>query len=352
MVDRRNPSWLRALAMAICLLLVACAMSPGAHAANNKYAAMVVEASTGQVLFARHATKARYPASMTKMMTAYMVFEALDDGRLDWNGRVKVSRQAANMPPTKLGLRAGSRVKVGDLVGAMVTKSSNDAAVVLAEALGGTEENFARMMTARARSLGMVSTTFKNASGLPDPMQVSTARDMVTLSRALIYDFPDYYTLFSARHFAYGNRVLRNTNRLMTQYDGMDGIKTGYIRASGFNLAASAERDGVRLIAIVFGGRTTHTRDAHIAELLDEGFARVRQLDVPRDVTAKLVQTPVGGVETVTSYGRAAAAPVLPSPRKPRPVALAIAGDLPMPVLKPAEIRAAQAQGDDVTSVQ
>jgi D-alanyl-D-alanine carboxypeptidase len=237
-----------------------------------------MDAETGTVLHAANADTRNYPASLTKMMTLYMTFEALDRGRLSLHQRLPVSQRAQGMTPSKLYLRAGRTIRVEDAVLALVTKSANDAAVVLAEALGGEEWKFARMMTKRARELGMRRTTFRNASGLPNRHQLSTARDMATLSRALIYDYPHYYHYFSTTRFRYNGRTYGSHNNLLEEYRGTDGIKTGYIRASGFNLAASVVRDGRRLIAVVFGGRTARSRDRHIMALLDDGFTAARRL--------------------------------------------------------------------------
>ena len=246
--------------------------------AQARYAAIVMDAETGTVLHAANADTRNYPASLTKMMTLYMTFEALDQGRLTLHQRLPVSRRAQGMTPSKLYLQAGQTIRVEDAVLALVTKSANDAAVVLAEALGGEEWKFARMMTDRARALGMRRTTFRNASGLPNRHQLSTARDMATLSRALIYNYPHYYHYFSTVRFRYNGRTYGSHNNLLDEYRGTDGIKTGYIRASGFNLAASVVRDGRRLIAVVFGGRTARSRDRHIMALLDDGFAKARRL--------------------------------------------------------------------------
>ena len=240
--------------------------------AQAKYASIVVDFKSGRVLHEVNADTRNYPASLTKMMTLYMTFDALSAGRLSLTQRLKVSRRAAGMPASKLGLRSKQTISVEQAILALVTKSANDAAVVLAEALGGSESKFAVMMTKRAHQLGMTSTTFKNASGLPNRGQLSTARDMATLARRLIRDHPKYYGYFSTRSFSYNNLTYRNHNRLLKTYKGADGIKTGYIRASGFNLAASAIRHNRRLVAVVFGGKTSRSRDRHIAKLLDRGF--------------------------------------------------------------------------------
>jgi D-alanyl-D-alanine carboxypeptidase len=239
-----------------------------------KYAAIVIDADSGAVLHTVGADEQTYPASLTKMMTLYLTFEALAQHRLQLEHRLVISEHAASMAPSKLNLKPGGSIRVEEAVLGVVTKSANDAAVVLAEALGGSEANFALMMTQKARTLGMTRTYFENASGLPDTNQVTTARDMALLGRALIYDFPQYYPYFSTRSFVFAGHVQANHNHLLQSYDGADGIKTGFIRASGFNLVASAKRDGRRLIGVVFGGQSQPWRDHQMARLLDHGFAR------------------------------------------------------------------------------
>ncbi len=247
-----------------------------------KYAAIVVDARTGEVLHEENADTITHPASLTKMMTLYLTFDALDEGRLTLDQALPVSSWAEAQSPTKLGLRAGQSLRVEQAILGLVTKSANDAAVVLAEALGGSEAKFAEMMTRKARELGMRSTVFRNANGLPNMEQVTTARDFSLLSRALLSDHSKYYPYFSRRNFVYGGRSLHNHNRLMLRYEGMDGIKTGYTVASGFNLAASAVRDGRRLVAVVMGGKSAVSRDARMAVLLDKAFGKPsRDADTP-----------------------------------------------------------------------
>ncbi|MBP2230733.1 D-alanyl-D-alanine carboxypeptidase [Azospirillum agricola] len=239
-----------------------------------KAASIVVDARTGEVLHEQDADAITHPASLTKMMTLYLTFDALDDGRLTLDQALPVSSWAESMSPTKLGLRAGSTLRVETAILGLVTKSANDAAVVLAEALGGTETRFAEMMTRKARELGMRRTVFRNASGLPNMEQVTTARDFSILSRAMLDDHPKYYPYFSRRSFVYGGRPQPNHNRLMSRYEGMDGIKTGYTIASGFNLAASAARDGRRLVGVVMGGKSAVSRDNRMEALLDQAFGK------------------------------------------------------------------------------
>lgn len=240
-----------------------------------KYASIVIDAKTGRVLHQANADTRNYPASLAKMMTLYMTFEALSEGRLKLGQALAVSRTAAGRSPTKLGLRRGEKIKVRDIILALVTKSANDAATVVAEALGGSERRFARMMTVKAREIGMDNTTFRNASGLPNRRQLTTARDMAILARALYLDYPQYYHNFAIRKFTYKGLTYKNHNKLLGRYKGVDGIKTGYIRASGFNLVASIERDGRRLIGVVMGGRSPRSRDRHVMSLLERAFARL-----------------------------------------------------------------------------
>ncbi len=260
---------------ALCCALVVAAMTLFVPQAHARYASIVIEAGTGRVIHAVNADTRKYPASLTKMMTLYMVFDALDKGKLKLGQRLQVSKRATQMPPSKLGLKRGKSITVKNAVLALVTKSANDVAVVIAEALGGTESQFARQMTDRARTLGMTRTTFRNASGLPNSRQKSTARDMSILASALLRQFPEYYHYFSTTRFSYRGRVYGNHNRLLKSYEGMDGIKTGYIRASGFNLVASAKRNGRRLIGVVFGGKSSRSRDRHMAKLLNRSFGEL-----------------------------------------------------------------------------
>jgi D-alanyl-D-alanine carboxypeptidase len=274
-VEVRRPRLLPALTVFAAAIVALSLGTADPAAANSKYASIVVDVESGSVLHARHADSRRYPASLTKMMTLYLAFEALESGKMALDAKLPVSKRAAGQPPSKLGLSAGSTIKMEDAILALVTKSANDVAVVMAEALGGTEWEFARDMTAKARELGMGHTTFRNASGLPNSEQTTTARDMATLSVRLMKDYPHYYEYFRTGQFAYKGRTYRNHNHLLKRYEGTDGIKTGYIRASGFNLAASVVRDGRRVVAVVFGGRTSRSRDDHMVELLDRSFTQL-----------------------------------------------------------------------------
>jgi D-alanyl-D-alanine carboxypeptidase len=241
---------------------------------NLKYASIVMDADTGMILSQRYADKKLHPASLTKMMTLLLTFEALDRGLIRKADRVRISNHAAKMVPSKLGIPAGSSIKVEDAIYILVTKSANDIAVALAEHIGGSESKFARLMTARARTIGMNKTKFRNASGLHHKYQVSSARDMAKMARYILQRYPHYYRYFSTKSFTYKGKTYRNHNRLMESYKGMDGFKTGYVNASGFNLVASAYRNNRRLIGVVFGGRSSRTRNAHMAEIMDAGFKK------------------------------------------------------------------------------
>ena len=272
---------LRKIALLFTMVVaVAAGVAAMSSPAVARYASIVVDSDTGQVLHAVNADTRNYPASLTKMMTLYLVFEAIEKGKLKLDQRLPVSKRAAGMPPSKLGLNAGNTIAVEDAILALTTKSANDVAVVVAEALGGSEIEFAKLMTKRAGELGMSRTTFRNASGLPNRDQKSTARDMVRLAQALQADYPQYYHYFSATEFTYLGRTYRNHNRLLKAYDGTDGIKTGYTRASGFNLVSSVQRDGRRVIAVVLGGKTARSRDSHMVKLLDRGFTKLASMGV------------------------------------------------------------------------
>jgi D-alanyl-D-alanine carboxypeptidase len=245
---------------------------------SERYSSIVVDAATGNVLEAANPDALRHPASLAKLMTLYMVFEALRDRRIVPEQLVAVSPRAAAMEPSKLGLLPGTRLTVEEAILGLVTKSANDAAAALGEMLAGSEDRFAQMMTLRARALGMSNTTFTNASGLPDPDQWSTARDLAILARHLVTDFPVFYPYFATRSFAFQRRVIFNHDRMLQSYPGADGMKTGYTEASGHNLVTSAVHSGVRLIGVVLGAGSNPERDAHMAMLLDQGF---EQMDVP-----------------------------------------------------------------------
>lgn len=241
-----------------------------------RYAAIVIDADSGRVVHEVEATHRWYPASLTKVMTIYMTFAALEAGRLHLHDTLTVSAHAARQPTSKLGLRQGQNISVEHAIMAVTTRSANDAAVVLAEHLGGTESNFATMMTQQAQSMGMYNSSFQNASGLPDEGQISSARDLALLSAALIRDFPQYYRFFSATEFAYKGRVMPNTNKILKIYPDADGLKTGFTCGSGYNLIASAKRDGRRLIGVLLGAHSSAERFQQMANLLDLGFEKTQ----------------------------------------------------------------------------
>jgi D-alanyl-D-alanine carboxypeptidase len=242
-------------------------------AVDGRDAYIILDAASGRELSSDQPDQLRHPASLTKLMTIYLTFSALDSGRLSLGDGLPVSINALNAPPTKMSLPPGGTVSVRDATMALVTRSANDAAVVLAEALGGDEASFAAMMTSKARQLGMSQTVFRNASGLPNREQVTTARDMARLAHALMRDFPHYYPVFSVQSWPYRGRTLENHNRMLGSYEGADGLKTGYTNASGFNLVMSAMRDNRRLIGVVMGGDSAGQRDRLMAMLMDQGFA-------------------------------------------------------------------------------
>ncbi len=300
--------------LALVLILAAASAPVGTALAAKKKsstpsiaAAIVVDMNSGTILHAQAADTPRHPASLTKMMTLYVLFGYLRAGKIKMESDLTVTPVAASQAPTKLGLKPGGTLKVSDAIKALVTQSANDAAVVIAENLAGTEENFARLMTDTGRRIGMKNTVFRNASGLPNDEQITTARDMAILGAHLIHDYPDYYSVFETRYFTFKGRKYRNHNKLLTGYKGTDGIKTGYTRASGFNLTASVHRGNKHLVAVVLGGKTGSQRDAAMRALLDKNFAAASETKpTPAQLMASLNGAPP---------------PRLPSIRKP--VALA-----------------------------
>jgi D-alanyl-D-alanine carboxypeptidase len=328
---RRAGRWGLCLMLAAGVLGTAPASAHRRHHANHGTAHdgyapvsewILLDAETGQVLGEENADALTYPASLTKMMTLYLTFEALNQGRIRLDQRFPVSQHAAAQAPSKLGLTPGDSVTVHNLILAIVTKSANDAAVVLAEGLAGSEQNFARYMTWKARQLGMAHTWYDNASGLPDPQQRTTARDVARLALALYRDFPREYRYFDTQEFDFRGETVHGHNHLLEWYQGADGIKTGFINASGFNLAASAVRNGHRLIGVVMGGRTWRSRDQEMAALLDQGFAALARSPAPQPAPAAVVAsaappaivTSAAPPAVVTSAAPPAAARVRPIP--------------------------------------
>jgi D-alanyl-D-alanine carboxypeptidase len=293
-------------------------LGPGvAHAqvGSDRYSSIVVEAASGKILETVNPDAPRHPASLAKLMTLYMTFEALRDRRITLDQPVPVSAHAASMEPTKLGLVPGMRLTVEQAILGLVTKSANDAASALGELLGGSEDRFAQMMTLRARALGMPNTTFTNASGLPDPDQWTTARDLAVLARHLVTDFPGDYHYFSTPSFVFHGCTIYNHDGMLRSYPGADGMKTGYTEASGHNLITSAARDGVRLIGVVLGAGSNAERDVHMAALLNQSF---EEMDVPVDHHPTRVASALGliaAARAATIDAPPHVAPVDPSPR-------------------------------------
>lgn len=260
------PFFKKACRIAMVSLVASFAFTASAMAA--KYAGIVVDAKTGKVLYSEDADSLRYPASLTKMMTLYLTFEALEAGKISKDSRVPFSKNASAEPPSKLGVRAGQSITVDEAIQALVTRSANDAATALGEFLGGSEDRFARIMTNKARALGMTRTTYRNANGLPNDEQMTTARDQARLGIALRQHFPQYYSYFSTRSFKFGRQVIGNHNRLLGNVRGVDGIKTGYTRAAGYNLVTSAQADGRSIVGVVLGGKSGGARDAQMRALV------------------------------------------------------------------------------------
>jgi D-alanyl-D-alanine carboxypeptidase (penicillin-binding protein 5/6) len=372
------------LIFAVTALAAPFAMAPStanaALADSPKYAAIVVDATTGEVLYARRADSPRYPASITKVMTLYLVFEQLAEGKLKPDDRVIISPRAAAQAPSKLGLAAGETISVDDAIRALAVKSANDISVALAEKVGGTEARFAAMLTLKANELGMTNSRFVNANGLPDSRQLSSARDIAILSRAVMRDFPQYYPYFSQKYWTFRGQEMRNHNGLLLRMPGIDGLKTGFTNASGYNLAASGVRDGRRLITVVLGGSSTAARDNHVADLLNVGFDVMRRRDRgeiitvaqsmfepqiptapvayasndstppataaltagrPRDITGDLN---AGGLRATPATGRGAMRPVENPPEPAQTVVLASLAPPAAEAPKPAAARAAPAR--------
>ena len=285
-VTARNMAWL----FIVAFVALAGASTPAQAA---KYAAIVIEEDSGRVLFARNADSLRYPASLTKIMTLYLLFEDIAAGHLKLKSRIPVSKVAAGRSPSKLYLKPGQSISAEQAIRALVTKSANDVATAVAEKLGGSERAFAKRMTRKARALGMSRTTFRNASGLPHSKQRSTARDMARLAIAMRRDFPQYFKYFSTKSFNWNGRKFGNHNKLLSKFNGTDGIKTGYINASGFNLVATVKRNNVRLIGVVFGGKTSRSRDAHMMDILERQFKRVKPLQASQQLAALPTKLPI-----------------------------------------------------------
>jgi D-alanyl-D-alanine carboxypeptidase len=318
------------------------------------HSAIVVDARTGRTLYQSDADALRYPASLTKMMTLYLTFEALKAGRITKSTPVTFSAYASSMPPTKLGVRPGNSISVETAIYALVTRSANDAAAALGETLGGNTDNFAHIMTATAHRLGMTRTTFHNANGLPSVGQMSTARDMALLGIALREHFPQYYGYFATRSFMYGRHRIPNHNHLLGRIDGVDGIKTGYTHDSGFNIVTSAKRDGRSIVAVVMGGRTSRSRDAEVASLVRKYLPRASRHGDASDFIASRQEVAPAAVavalprhDAPTPDARPArAAPVAPSAQ-----ALALVEEAPEPAARPAAVKVAEVAAKGVDPV-
>ena len=293
------------------------------------YASIVVDVKSGKVLQATNPDALRHPASVTKVMTLYMLFEQLEKGRYTLDSELKISAHAARQAPSKLGLQPGETIRVEDAIKALVTKSANDIAAAVGENISGSEERFGEMMTDKARALGMSRSTFVNASGLPDPEQITTARDLATLGRVIQDRFPKYYPYFGTRVFNFDGYSYRNHNRLLGRVEGVDGIKTGYTRASGFNLLTSAKADGRHIITVVLGGRSGRVRDAQVASLVDEHLPRAYAGARMTPKTIEVASADEDDAKVVARAPQVAARPVISTGQ---PVTLAA---VPAPVARP-----------------
>lgn len=286
-IDLHRISIFCAVALVLCLTAVSAeAQSNKKRGFVPKSASLVMDASNGRILYSRNPDEQCYPASLTKVMTLYLLFERLEQGKITLNTRMPVSYHAAAQAPSRLGLKPGETIRVEDAILALVTKSANDIAVVVAEYIGGSEKKFATLMTARANSLGMKRTQYVNASGLPNRNQLTTARDQATLAKRIQADFPQYYRYFSTKSFAWDGRVFKNHNHLLGKYEGVNGLKTGYTAASGFNLTTSVHRDGKSVIAVVLGGKTARARDNQMVAILDRTMPKAL---VMRDTTGAMI---------------------------------------------------------------
>lgn len=314
-------TWLTALLLALALA------TGSATARESRWASIVVDANSGDVLHQHNPDQQRYPASLTKMMTLYLLFEQMEAGRYDLGSQMTVSANAARQPPTRLGVKSGETVKVETAILSLITRSANDVSVVIAENISGDVDSFARRMTAKARQLGMSRTVFRNPNGLPDSEQVTTARDMATLGRSLFERFPKYTHYFAKQSFTHRGRHIRNHNKLLGRVDGVDGIKTGYTRASGFNLVTSMRRNGRHMIAAVLGAPTGHSRDQRMRELVKLNTVKLasKKTDyvlASRSRAPAHVDKPahLHIAATLPSISASATATALPATRKVKPV--------------------------------
>ncbi len=319
--------------LVVCLVTALFTLASNAEAHRRHYrerpsgpaaaAAMAIDLYTGRVLYSKNADAPRYPASVTKVMTLYLLFDALRDGKLTMRTQLRVSEHAAEQSPTKLGLSAGETISVADAIGAIVTKSANDMAATVAEALAGSEEEFARRMTQKARTIGMLNTTFRNASGLPNSEQKTTAQDLIILGKSILADHPERSRVFATKYFQYRGEIMRNHNTMLFSYEGMEGMKTGFTSAAGFNLLASAHRGDKRLLAVVLGGASSGARNATMRNILDAAWSKAMTQTAARKFGTQL----------------AAAKPVeLEAPARPKPVARLSNGSPPAKTVAPVKV--------------
>ncbi|WP_062227295.1 D-alanyl-D-alanine carboxypeptidase family protein [Aureimonas frigidaquae] len=316
------------------LLMTVLALPTGQALAADRYAVIVIDAHNGSVLKAVNADARRYPASLTKMMTLYMAFDALKAGRMRMDTQLPVSAYAAARPPSKLALRAGSTISAHDALLGLATRSANDASSVVAEYLGGSEQGFARMMTERAHALGMRSTVFRNPHGLPDKEHVTTARDLARLGLALRRDFPQYYGLFSVQSFPFQGQTIRSHNHLLGRVKGLDGLKTGFTNAAGFNLATSVVRGRKSIVAVILGGTSVAARDREMVKLIEETLPRASDGPAePLMASAKGIdwQTTVGSVVAASTPAKATATAAVAAEAAAPVTAVASAADVPVP---------------------
>jgi len=315
-------------------------------AVGSRDSYLIVDAMSGRELVSDQPDELRHPASLTKLMTLYLTFAALDSGRLSLGDGLPVSINALNAPPTKMGMAPAGAVIVRDAVMGLVTRSANDAAILLAETLGGDEESFAQQMTAKARQLGMSSTVFRNASGLPNSEQVTTARDMAKLAHALLRDFPHYYPVFSVQSYPYRGRSLENHNRMLASYAGADGLKTGYTNSSGFNLVMSAVRDNRRLIGVVMGGNSAFQRDRLMADLMDRGFASAQSMSIAAWTSPRVPPSARYAFSGFLPGGAFPEVPRVNQVMKAEPAPVPTASPLPPPITRGASTAAAVAPAE------
>jgi D-alanyl-D-alanine carboxypeptidase len=313
---------------------------PSAQAqARGRHAVLVIDANTGRVLYQVSADEARFPASLAKLMTLYLIFEAIEQGRLGYRTKVRFSANAANAAPSRLDVEEGAEIELIDAIKALITKSANDVAVALAEHMAGSEARFAQLMTQKARQLGMRASEFRNASGLPDPEQVTTARDMITLALRLHDDFPQHYRLFATRTFSHGGETYRNHNTLLFSYQGTEGLKTGYTRASGFNVVTSVRRGRKHVMGVVFGGATAATRNATMRTYLNMALMKASN-EKTRMPAPRLVAQPAPAPKRAT-----------PPPAAPEPGAPGIEMARVRPVLVTGAPKAAPPRPDGIEAL-